>query len=69
MLPSAMRAPGSRWPTEYPKAASGFAEFPAEFHSLEASLRRAGACLDVVLAGERTSGTWVPEKQAWTDTA
>src|SRR5699024_4294922 len=30
---------------------------------------RAGACLDVVLAGERTSGTWVPEKQAWTDTA
>lgn len=65
-LPTAMESPGVDWAALYPVAAENFAEFPAEFHPLGASLARAGDCLDSVLAGVRTGGRWDPVKQAWT---
>ncbi len=58
--PTAMTSPGSRWASEFPKAAADFAEFPREYHRLDAALHFAGACLDDVLSGSRSTGTWIP---------
>lgn len=66
-LPSALTSPHPTWETEYPKAARDFAEFPPELHGLEASLRAAGTCLNEVLTGQRTAGTWDPHTQTWKD--
>lgn len=60
-LPTALVSPGRLWPTEFPLAAAQFAEYPREYHPLDASLRFAGASLNAVLAGARTSGVWIPE--------
>lgn len=66
-LPTAMTSPHATWAERYTEAAERFAEFPAEFHALDASLRRGGRCLDPVLSGARTHGTWNPTAQAWAD--
>lgn len=63
--PERLVSPGPSWEHKYPAAAKDFAEFPAEFHALEASLSYAGHALNEVLARERTTGTWDPIRQAW----
>ncbi|ACV07255.1 nucleotidyl transferase AbiEii/AbiGii toxin family protein [Kytococcus sedentarius] len=68
-LPSAMVSPGPRWAGEYPRNAKTFEEFPEEFYALNASLAAAGRCLDPVLDGTRTRGTWDPARQRWEDPA
>ena len=68
-LPAHMVSPGPRWPDEYPRNAAAFAEFPANLHSLDASLAAVGACLNPVLNGTRTTSTWDPECQRWEDPA
>lgn len=65
-LPLAMEPPGADWAEQYPAAAQDFAEFPVKFHTLDASLARAGDCLNPVLAGARTRGHWDPAAQDWT---
>lgn len=66
-LPDSLRSPHPSWETAYPRAAKDFAEFPPELHSLDASLRAAGSCLDEILSGRRHNGTWDPHAQHWTD--
>lgn len=63
--PGALTSPGSQWSTGYESAARGFAEFPVELQSLDASLAYASGCLTDVLARHRRTGTWDPEAQAW----
>lgn len=62
-LPTKLASPGGAWPTEFPKAAARFAEYPTEYHELDSALQFAGNCLDEVLAGERSSGRWEPDRQ------
>ena len=64
-LPSSLRAPGTNWQTDFPKAAKTFHGYPPELHTLEASIDYAGACLTPILVGNRTTGTWEPESQQW----
>lgn len=68
-LPLAMTTPHSSWTRSYAQAAEEFSEFPAKLHSLDASIHKAGNCLDPVLSGDRTDGTWNPTRQAWTVTS
>lgn len=63
--PGALTSPGGQWSTGYENAARGFAEFPGELQSLDASLAYASGCLTDVLARHRRTGTWDPEAQAW----
>lgn len=64
-LPDAMIAPAVGWETAFPRAAQDFAEYPPELRALAASLEVAAACLDVILSGERTDGTWHPVNGVW----
>lgn len=64
-LPASLESPGPNWQTDFPKAAKTFNGYPPELHTLEASLKYAGACLTPVLAGNRTNGIWDPESQQW----
>lgn len=66
-LPDAMRAPSEEWKTAFPTQARTFAEYPSELYSLDASLDATRPCLDVVLSGERTSGTWNNQTRSWAD--
>lgn len=66
-LPKAMEPPADTWVSLYPAAAENFAEFPAEFHPLNESLRRAGECLNAVLTGARTRGLWDPMTRTWAE--
>lgn len=59
-LPALLESPGGLWAAEFPKAAAGFSEFPAEHRELESALSVAGACLNEVLDGSRTEGRWEP---------
>lgn len=63
--PGAMTSPGSQWSIGYENAARGFAEFPVELPSLDASLAYASDCLADVLTRQRRTGTWDPDAQAW----
>lgn len=64
-LPTQMVSPGDEWAKAYPIQAQEFAEFPIQFHPLDASLQAAAPCLDEVLAGNRREGEWDPSAQAW----
>lgn len=61
-LPTSMEPPADIWFTEFPRAAASFAEYPREYHDLQAALQHAGSCLNEVLDGTRTSGTWLPDE-------
>ncbi|MBI9001149.1 nucleotidyl transferase AbiEii/AbiGii toxin family protein [Corynebacterium sp. CCM 9185] len=64
-LPNKMNSPGNRWQQAYPRQASKAAEFPAEYHELEAALEVVGTCLNPILSREPVTGIWDPEKQSW----
>lgn len=66
-LPSHMKAPAEEWRTAFPLQARTFAEYPNPLHELDAALDETRPCLDPILSGDRTSGTWDHEAQFWTD--
>ncbi|RAX20037.1 MULTISPECIES: nucleotidyl transferase AbiEii/AbiGii toxin family protein [unclassified Actinomyces] len=63
--PTAIVSPSPAWEQAYPRQAREFAEFPTEFHSLDASLDAAAACLDEVLNGSRSKGRWDHASAQW----
>jgi len=65
VLPAAFQAPSVEWTSAFPRAAAGYAEYPRELWELKAALTFCGACLDEVLAGSRSSGSWDPDDQCW----
>jgi len=64
-LPTAMHAPGQGWVDGY-RAEARRSSLPVELHELDAALACVGACLNPVLSGAVTSGTWNPEGCNWT---
>jgi hypothetical protein len=66
-LPSNMEAPAKEWRVAFPLQARTFAEYPSRLHELDSSLNETRPCLDPILSGDRTSGTWDHEAQFWTD--
>ena len=64
-LPDRAQAPSEAWTVGFPRSAAGFAEYPREYWDLNAALKFCSTCLDEILNGERTSGTWDPDLRAW----
>ena len=64
-LPNKLREPSEDWVVDFPRAAAGFAEYPRAFWDLNAALKFCGSCLDDILNGERTNGTWDPDRRSW----
>jgi hypothetical protein len=64
-LPNELRAPSEDWVADFPRAAAEFAEYSRAFWDLTAALEFCGICLDEVLNGERTNGTWDPDRHSW----
>lgn len=63
-LPSAMHSPGAGWVDGYPAEARR-SLLHAELHRLDAALACVGTCLNPILDGSVTSGTWRPHTRAW----
>ncbi|HET6987524.1 MAG TPA: nucleotidyl transferase AbiEii/AbiGii toxin family protein [Kribbella sp.] len=64
-LPNKVHAPSEHWVVGFPRSAAGFAEYPREYWDLNAALTFSSTCLDEILTGERTSGTWDPDRRSW----
>ncbi|RLY94028.1 hypothetical protein EAE32_01960 [Kocuria tytonicola] len=64
-LPRELVPPHELWVKEYPRAARAFSGFPEQLRPLEASLHCAGRCLNPILSGAQTSGTWDPSARQW----
>jgi nucleotidyltransferase AbiEii toxin of type IV toxin-antitoxin system len=64
-LPNVLQAPSEDWVVDFPTIATTFADYPRAFWDLAAALEFCGNCLDEVLNGERTSGTWAPDRHSW----
>jgi hypothetical protein len=56
--------PGPRWGSDFPAEASR-STLPASLRQLDNALRATGACLDPLLAGHITTGTWDPHGRDW----
>jgi len=63
-LPAALIPPGPEWTTGYRRVAGDSLVDPA-LHDLDSALVRAGACLDPLLSGTLTVGTWNPSRASW----
>lgn len=63
-LPATLQSPGGPWRRGYPSTARKTA-LPPELWDLSAALQAAGACLDPLLSGQLTSGTWHPAQLQW----
>ena len=66
-LPVAMISPGPQWPAGYASNVRK-SRLAAELQHMDAALVLVAGCLDPILAGERTSGIWVP-KFGWLNDA
>lgn len=66
-LPNLMGPPSGQWRDAFPLQARTFAEYPSRLYELDASLDETRPCLDPILSGERTSGTWNPATRSWSD--
>jgi hypothetical protein len=64
-LPDEIQAPSDSWVAGFPRAAAGFAEYPQKYWDLKAALAFCGTCLDDILTGRRTDGTWDPDRISW----
>ena len=64
-LPNKLRAPSEDWVVDFPRSAAGFAEYPGEHWDLDAALAFSGTCLNEILNGERSTGTWNPDTRSW----
>ena len=62
-----MISPGPEWPAGYASNVRK-SRLAAELQHMDAALVLVAGCLDPILAGERTSGIWVP-KIGWLDYA
>jgi hypothetical protein len=56
-LPTRIGSPGPNWPAGY-AALANRSHLPERLHSMTAALKLVGACLNPILIGERTSGSW-----------
>lgn len=63
---TAISVPGDRWHDGYRRTAR-LAGLPAERTDLDTALTAVGACLNPLLDGTRTTGTWSPHAAAWLD--
>lgn len=63
-LPTALQTPGGQWRTGYPGTARDTA-LSRELHDLQAALAAAAECLDPLLDGQMTTGTWNPAERRW----
>jgi hypothetical protein len=64
-LPDSLRAPSEAWVVGFPRSAAGFAQYPREYWDLNAALAFCDNCLDEILSGRRTNGTWNPDERSW----
>lgn len=64
VLPSFCRPPGAIWYRGYPMEARRSA-LDADLHHLDNALAYVGACLNPILDGSVTSGTWDPVRRLW----
>ncbi|WP_020391482.1 nucleotidyl transferase AbiEii/AbiGii toxin family protein [Kribbella catacumbae] len=64
-LPNKLRAPSQDWVVGFPRSAAGFAEYSRDYWDLNAALTFCSTCLEEILTGQRTSGTWDPEHRSW----
>lgn len=64
-LPTTLRAPSEDWVVGFPRSAAGFAEYSRKYWDLNAALAFCSTCLDQILNGERTNGTWDPDRRSW----
>lgn len=63
-LPTTLQTPGAQWQTGYPATARKTA-LPRDLHDLQTALRAAAVCLDPLLSGQVTTGTWHPAEHRW----
>ncbi|MGW5456813.1 nucleotidyl transferase AbiEii/AbiGii toxin family protein [Nocardia sp. NPDC003979] len=64
-LPSAIVMPGPRWKESYPATARMVRALPAELHLTDAAFEYLGRCVNPVLDGTVTAGTWISASQSW----
>lgn len=64
-LPNQLQAPSEAWVVDFPRSAAKFAEYPREYWDLNAALHFCSTCLDEILNGKRTNGTWDPDRRSW----
>ncbi len=63
-LPATLSAPSPAWVVGY-RDAVGDATLPTELRTLQAALAAAGRCVNALLNGTVTHGTWDPVEQHW----
>jgi hypothetical protein len=63
-LPSRLVPPGPEWPRGY-RAIARDSRLDPSVHDLSAALAYAGSCLNPLLDGRVTSGTWQPAQRVW----
>lgn len=63
-LPLQLLSPAPIWATGYPTEARTSA-LPQHLHQLDQALAIAGECLDPILSGAVTAGTWTPGTRHW----
>jgi hypothetical protein len=63
-LPAQLTAPSADWEAGYRQVAAGTL-LPLELHTLSAALSAVAGCLEPVLAGSHTEGTWSPHRMSW----
>ncbi|MBF6102181.1 nucleotidyl transferase AbiEii/AbiGii toxin family protein [Nocardia cyriacigeorgica] len=65
-LPSAIHLPGPLWEHSYPAIARTIHRLPPELHHTGAALAYLGQCMNPILNGTITAGTWNHTDQTWT---
>ncbi|WP_411731597.1 nucleotidyl transferase AbiEii/AbiGii toxin family protein [Paeniglutamicibacter sp.] len=64
-LPPAVRLPAPGWATAYKRASKRFGALDPQFHDVNTAMELVGKCLDPLLTGTRTTGTWHAESLSW----
>lgn len=63
--PQRLVSPDETWTQNYPRAARDFAQYPPHLLRLDKALEYVGTCLNEILDGTRTTGSWDPVLQQW----
>ena len=63
-MPAAMRSPSPSWPANY-AAEARRSRIARDLHAMSVALTVVGECLNPILSGARSSGTWHPDS-GWT---
>lgn len=61
IMPAAMQSPGPNWPGGY-SAIARRSRIATGLHEMSAALHVVGACLNPIMSGDRTDGTWHPDR-------